>query len=350
MIYNGSPSEIDGIQQCNNRGANITYEGKNVFPFNVKDDSPADVGYMYGVRLTQKTISADSTTFIFANDVSYDPETKIYNLITGDDKSITGTWSNKHKEAAKKYHYFCTDGKESCDGTKIGYIHDYGYNSNSISYLEIAPYANIEEAKAAMFANENDSNAKRVVEGWFEQANLDGHEAGSYNYENDLEDAIFCNDRTLSSGPLASKDSETYMIGLDSYAYNFSYFGGGKIKSPSLDCPRQDDAFTETDKVNGNGMLKHKVGLITADELNLVGYSDDNLYSEWINWALTPGAFGDHGQAYMTRWISGTPYYYAEISWSERIRPVVSLKAGAKFKKGGNGTKTNPYVIERFEN
>ena len=97
----------------------------------------------------------------------------------------------------------------------------------------------------------------------------------------------------------------------------------GRVK-PSLECPNQSDAFQVS---NEQAKLKHKVGLITADEVLLAGMtfrSNGGLYDE--------DNFGAADRAL--------------------LRPVVSLKAGTMFAKGagtvvwGNGTSDNPFIVE----
>jgi hypothetical protein len=75
---------------------------------------------------------------------------------------------------------------------------------------------------------------------------------------------------------------------------------------PSLICPNDNNGgklskFTVSDTTNGNGALTYKMGLLTADELELSGYPKWNYYNEseltyYLNqnangawyWALSP--------------------------------------------------------------
>ncbi len=355
IIYNGIPTDVvvDGntVRQClatNNDGSKNTIANGRTFRFNDSDGSPADVGYMYGDRITFESLNPDSSqTFVFANDVSRNGNN--YTLDTSAGQSISGTWSDEKMNAAVRYHYFCTDGATVCDDTKIGYIH-YFY-SGSIFYLKVGGYDDIEDMKAAMFANTNDSVAKATIEAWFEQENLDGHLAGTKKYEDDLEDAIFCNDRSYSRGALKGKDIDA---GTGTSVHGA--FGRNKVKNaqnnfePSLDCSNKNDAFTKDDTTNGNGMLSHKVGLITADELTLAASG---------GWDYDFSAYLKTGQYTWTISPYGTSTRNAEgFMWDEnlhddatntgrRLRPMVSLKAGTVFaNNGADGTKTNPYIVE----
>ncbi|MBR3322556.1 hypothetical protein IKG13_00625 [Candidatus Saccharibacteria bacterium] len=356
MIYNGLPTTVDGAQQCNATGVdslitvNIDGVDKNSFNFSNNGHSPSDVGYMYGTRIELSTLSPESSAvFTFSNDVSRNGNT--YTLDTSAGQSISGTWMNKRTDAAVRYHYFCTDGAISCDNTKIGYIYYYG-DSAFIWYLNFDGYNSIEDAKTAMFANTNDSNAKVMIETWFEQQNLDGHIADTKNYEDDLEDAVFCNDRSYYYGALKGKDSNAMAIGsMGPYNWHGAY-GRIAVKNsnnnyePSLDCSNIYDAFTK-DSSNGNGKLRHEIGLITADELTMagIGYpgydATDYLYVGKSTWSASPGCFGNSAGW----WVWNL---YASVSGgavTDGLRPLVSLKSGTKYTSG-TGLKTDPYIVE----
>ena len=353
IIYNGSPSTVNGVKQCNATGtaAQISYNGTRNFKFNNNHNSPADVGYMYGDRIVSRTLADTTTSFIFANDVSYSAGT--YTLSTDSGQSVTGTWPSIRNSAAIRYHYFCTDGTSACDGTKIGYAYYYGDDAK-IYYLNISGYADIEAAKVGMHTNTTDSNAKTVVEGWFEANGLD-------DYEDDLEDAVYCSDRSYVSGALASKDSDATVSTDDTdAATRHSRHGAvsrhyvknaeGKVV-PLIDCDSQNDSFTKDDTVNGNGKLKHKVGLITEDELTLAGTgrwgydSTAYLYTGQDLWLISPGTFFTEASINYYWNLYSDDWYF--VSGAYGLRPMVSLKAGTVFaNNGADGTKTNPYIVE----
>ena len=356
LMYFGEPTEVNGVKQCTATGANtaIRYNNATYFRFNENYNSPADVGYMYGDRLTAKYLDGGSITYTFANDVSYD--NGVYTLSTGAGQSISGNWRDTREAASVKYHYFCTDGATSCDSTKIGYIIDF-YSKFDIYYLNIGAggYANIETAKAAMFANEHDSAMKTTLEGWFESKNLDGHVAGTRNYEDDLEDAIYCNDRELYSGSLKGKDADatfTFGVGSTRYSYYASY-GRNVIKNaqdnvePSLDCNNPRDAFQVS---NNDAKLKHKVGLITADELTMAGASyfaghDCSYYlcitRDSSSFTMTPysTASGSNVFMYITSAVDGN------ANNMYQVRPMVTLKSSIEYASG-TGLPTDPYIVE----
>ena len=225
IIYSGEVVEEDGIKKCTaeNADAHITYNGSDKFKFNNNATSPADVGYMYGSRLASREIYTASLAITFANSVLYDGTT--YTLSSD---SITGTWADQRLNAMSRYHYFCTDGSTSCDRTKIGYIHEFKDTQwvegaggvPVIHYLNIGGYSDIEAAKEAMFSNNYNSAAKTTIEAWFEAEGLNG-------LESDLEDTVFCNDRSFSTGSLKSKDNDANNA-VHGYNTDMSYFGAEK--------------------------------------------------------------------------------------------------------------------------
>ena len=195
---------VDGTQQCLASGAAAEI---GTARYNGGSFSPADVGYMYGDRVESVLKSAGGGNYIFSNDVSRDGNT--YTLDTADGQSITGTWADKRVEASTRYHYFCTNGASRCDRSQIGYIFYFDEFDNgltTISYLPIGGYDNIDAFLAAAYRNDNNSGAKATVENWFANSGL-------VALEDDLEDAVYCNDRTVAWGAFKGKDSPALIEG-----------------------------------------------------------------------------------------------------------------------------------------
>ena len=339
LLYAGHPTYEDNVGKCLASESSSEMQVKSV-PFNDNDSSPADVGYMYGDRIevAYRTPTA-SETFVFSNDVSRNGDS--YTLDMSDGQFVSGAWGSIYDTAKTRYHYFCTNGQTTCDSTEIAYVVYYPkyYTTPRLFYLPVGGYDNIEAMKAAMIANEHDSRAKAELEAWFEEENLDGHIAGTRNYEDDLEDAVFCNDRSYASGSLSGKDASwdysPHPPYVRSQSSNFI---------PVLECPNVRDAFTK-EAANGNGKLKHKVGLVTADELELSGMVEGTAFS-WSNyggWMLASAYFDSFALVTVFNTYVG---YSHQVIYAKGIRPVVSLKAGTSYIEGGDGTRNNPYVIE----
>ena len=180
-------------------------------------------------------------------------------------------------------------------------------------------------------ANTNDSTIKTANDSWYKTNIVDK------NYSQYVADAIYCNDRSLSSGTGIGTTTTYYM------AYN--RLDTNKI--PSLKCTSNNDKFT-TSIALGNGDLTYPVGLITADEAAYAGgksftsNSSYYLYSGQYYWTMSPGVF-DFGRSSV--WLVYSPGALAAYSVGDSyaLRPVISLKSDITFS--GNGSMTEPFEI-----
>ncbi len=352
MIFNGLPTTVNGAQTCAGDNPAIEYGGTNTFTFSAAGRS----GYMNGGAAIHREIYLDAddttTSFVLSNGVSRDGQT--YTLDISEGQFIEGAGVDRRPEAQTGYHYFCTDGLASCDETKIGYLTglvDAGQadadgmistESRRMMYVSLGGYDSIDDYRDAIFANTNDSDLKSVTEAWFTANGLD---------DNDLEDAIFCNDRKMVSGSLIGIES-----GLNNGAAVFAF--GQRTTAPTLDCVNKNDAFTKDDTRNGNGKLSHKVGALTADEAIIAGmlyvpplhayWSDPTprYYLDKVDsWLMTP--WDDDSVLAITKYLSRSQGKVAStgVRGSRAIRPVVSLKANTKVLDG-DGRADSPYVVE----
>ena len=233
---------------------------------------------------------------------------------------------------------------------------------------------------AATHANINKSTILQNLETWYK--------AKLTSYTDKLADTIWCNDKstvkdvtlnqTASENGVLNKDSMVYnglgyqkentaygslirIIGFDQGPNVYTYGTG-----PSLMCPKDNDGgklskFTVDDTVNGNGNLDYKIGLLTADEMVLAGmatypvytnnnydqnsvtsYLRNNATIDWY-WTLSPVDFRDVDARV---WRSdGAGYLVGDgVDPFGALRPVVSLKSATTIS-GGNGTASNPFVI-----
>ena len=358
MIYNGRPTTVDGGQQCLASGSAAEV---GVVRFNGGSFSPADIGYKYGTRVQSVTMGAGSGSYVFSNDVSRSGST--YTLDTSEGQSVTGTWADQRLTAATRYHYFCTNGASQCGNSQIGYIYYYGEDADmgTLYYLPIGGYDNIDALLAAGNQNTNDSGAKSAVENWFANSGL-------VALEDELEDAVYCNDRTVAWGAFKGKDSPAIIDGDKSiyfYGQLYSESVYGELyrswlvrdendnPTPSYDCPNPArDGFTKS-SANGNGQSRYKVGLITGTEILMAGAAqriegspgdtDYYLYNDGHKaWSISPWAFDwRNALNYVT-----DGYLRTHGVWDMYgIRPVVTLRPGKQFN-AGTGQKTDPYIVE----
>ncbi|MBP5633519.1 hypothetical protein J6X13_01125 [Candidatus Saccharibacteria bacterium] len=355
IIYNGLPTDVDvdgeTVKQClvdwhnNTDQSAITVTGYRYTQYNTNSESPADIGYMYGQRYIASNQASRNAGTVYANDVDYDEDTGIYTLV---DTFTVTDWDTDSAIVAQRYHYTCSSAATSCQ--QVYYMVNVGkeWTGDGVSSgIILSGEEDIEEVKNRMFANENDSRAKTIVESWFEEENLDGHVAGSYNYEDDLEDAVYCNDRSFATGTLRSKDSMGGNMNNLTSSNMRTYQSASQSANaftPDLGCPNKNDAFTKVETATTNGKLKHKVGLPTADEILLAGVrsSSPNFISAKGAWTMTPYGFTRY--AYLFDWASDL-YQNTTSNGGTGLRPVVTLKAGTRVA-GGDGTMANPFTIQ----
>lgn len=202
------------------------------------------------------------------------------------------------------------------DNAYVGYM--YGTTSSS-TYEET-------------HANTNNSTIKTANDNWYKTNIVDK------NYSQYVADAIYCNDRSLSSGTGIGTTATYYM------AYNRLYTN----KTPSLKCPQNNDKFTTSSSL-GNGALTYPVGLITADEVAYAGGKSNTsnssyyLYSGEYYWTISPRCFDSGGSSYVwsvnSRGSLGSNY----VDYSRALRPVISLKSDIVFS--GDGSMNQPFEI-----
>ncbi len=234
----------------------------------------------------------------------------------------------------------------------IGYsAYNTNYNDNAyVGYMYgTAGSSTYEETHK----NTNNSTIKTFIDNWYK----------TYlsNYTSYLQDAIYCNDRTIISvNDFAGIELTGNGIGTASTAYSsLTRNTINNPRTPSLKCTNVNDKFT-VDTSNGNGALTYPIGLITTDELTLSGagvfdISDaDNtsfvvnptlyLYTEDYGfWTMTPAGF-DVDFALVDFTESGCVYTGHSVDIGDGgVRVVVSLKSDAIT--GGNGTMNNPFIV-----
>ena len=192
--------------------------------------------------------------------------------------------------------------------------------------------------------NTNSSTIKGVIDTWYKD-NLNS------NYGKYLSaTAIYCNDRSVTSG--------TYSV-----SSSFGYSAKTRLdvnKTPTYNCADTNDKFT-ADTSTVNGKLTYPIALMTADEVSFAGgkygsnaptwyyynsANESSTGSTWW-WVLSPyiwdgsyaHVFGVHGSSWPGLLNSNL------VLDTGGVRPVTSLKSCVKYSSG-DGTATNPYTIQ----
>ena len=225
-------------------------------------------------------------------------------------------------------------------GEKVYYLQESAALSRSFKFSSGYMYA---EGRSTQHGNETSNNIKTYIDDWYENY------TDLNNYDAEISDQIFCNDRTASiksNGSYGEIDVST--------TYGDIYYGAyGRLKtnkSPTLICPTDSDKFT-VNASNGNGALTYPVGLITADEVAMAGASSEinndsyYLYTNQIYWLGSPSDYFDDDYSNDSSFIvqsSGllsSNYVISELG----IRPVISLSSSVKLS--GDGTWNNVYTV-----
>ncbi|MBR3377945.1 hypothetical protein IKG50_01285 [Candidatus Saccharibacteria bacterium] len=319
-------------------------------------NSLADVGYMIGERkpvyydaIERKIPNGAPVTT--ANNIAYingqyvlDPNTTTTGDYYNDDAYFDLVLGGSH--------YSCFSTATTCETAYM--IIDNYYNGGAI-YIELHNGELLEDYLNTVFSNQTASPAKTAVEDWYHKELL--------AYDSDLEDAVFCNDRTLHSGTLASKDEGpisagryTYSAYFDAYARNTIDINGNF--HPNLACSK-NDAFTVSNAI-GNGKNVHKVGLLSNDELTFAGINANGdqgttnflYYDGRSSYTMSPAYYASQYTDFMPYMGSQGAGLGAasgfQSGWGApgiALRPVVSLKQ-TKNITSGDGTRTNPYHVD----
>ena len=275
-------------------------------PFNANRYSPAMVGYMFNKVINNAANSAATSGSLFGSDVSYSNGTY----------TLTGT--SETKDAT--HHYTCNNTTGTCSVVRYYYISDY--------YVELSGEENISAALTQMLSandvNKYDSNIKSQVERWYRD-NLS-------DYTSYLEDAVYCNDRTISNetanGWYANGGNLTTILKFKNYSNN-----------SDLSCTNVTDQFSVG---NTLAQTKYPVGLATLAEMYLL--NNANLRTTGATfWLGSPYNFGFNDA--IERFVSAGGGLGSNIvSHGDGVRAAVSLASGA-VALSGDGSQEYPYVI-----
>ena len=210
----------------------------------------------------------------------------------------------------------------------------------------------------ATHANTNESSIKKYIDSWY-KTNFDESATSK------LEDTVFCNDRSTKAYDANTIGNTSYSSYGDlGYGKNKTLYGAAhratyysKNPNPSLVCQNQNDKFTMSSQ-NGNGKLTYPVGLITLDEVVLAGfntyYSNESDYKDTTNylctnsdyWTSSPVLMYADGAARVGYVYSAGYVGVDRVDSASGVRPVVSLISGTLVNSNGDGTSTNPYVVQ----
>ena len=332
LIYNGVPSNSG---TCDNTGSNSQIVNKE---FNTNYNSLAYVGYMYGTpyAINSKNISGITNTYYYGNDITY--SNGKYTLT---DTISSSSWPSIYNGGLNNNHYTCLG------GTTCGTVYYIYYTNNStMYYITLTGGKTVEDALTDMLDNnitsstiKGNNSTSGTLDNWY-YTNIE-----QKGYSDQVEDTIWCNDRSISELNGWNPDGGNTR----SYLYFEAYKRAYTTYIPDLSCTRDIDRFTvNTD--NGNGELDYQVGLLTVDEIMLAG---GNKNTENRTYYLYTGQHW---------WLGSSIYLYDNIAIGAGVsgagllfvgdhvystygvRPSISLKPGTE-STGGDGSAENPYIV-----
>ena len=197
------------------------------------------------------------------------------------------------------------------------------YNDNAyVGFMYGTPGSTTYEAT---HANTNKSTILTNLETWYNN-NLK-------TYESVIDNNVFCNDKSLSSGSGYSANATDYAARERLYT----------SKIPSLKCNGELSKITS------------KIGLITADELAFAGYAvrgyittsylkENATGYSW--WSLSPAGFYNKSLSYVFRVRSDNDAIdICNVNVDSSVRPVISLVSSITIS-GVSGTSEDPYVVK----
>ena len=276
LIYNGVPSN----GTCNNTGEDSQIGTK---VFNSNHDSPAYVGYMYGVpyKLQYKSMSGNTGTYYYGNDVTY--SNGKYTLT---DTISSSSWSGIYNGGLNNNHYTCMGGT-TC--TSVYYI--FTTEQGTMYYITLTGGKTVEDALNGMFDNnpnitsstiKGNSTTSGTLDYWYYN-NIEQKGYSSY-----VEDTVWCNDRSI------------YQL---------------------------------------NGWDPEGASQLLSDEALFY------LYTGRTWWTMSPVGQNNYGSTKIFTVFSNGDISNDIPNSNLGIRPSISLKYNVEID-GGDGTENNPYIVE----
>lgn len=220
----------------------------------------------------------------------------------------------------------------NCNLDKILDVSSFNDNNNYNAYVGYMYGSASSNNYNDEHKNINSSKIKIFLDNWYIN-NLS-------KYSNMISDSYYCNNRKTSSFKYNST-----LYGMNGYTNNNTGYMSFKNISidgnPTFDCYNVSDRFS-IKLNNGNNALNYPVGLITADEVSIIG---TNSYLNTNNdyWTMTPAYYnGNYAYNYV---VSNNNLVAKNVSDKYAVRPVITLKSNVKYESGDGSVKT-PYIIK----
>ena len=195
-----------------------------------------------------------------------------------------------------------------------------------------------------------ESLAKTTIDAWYTSSGL-------VNYANQIANVPYCADKSNPTVPTTGNYTSYTFYGAVNRLVDITTLSAKSDAQPTYKCADIEDKHTVAgDAWGGNGKLSKPIGLLTADEVTFAGgrrYQSDGsstnrtyyLYTSANYWIISPFLCTGSAARSFTVLSSGSLGYYL-VSSPYSLLPAVSLKAETMVNAQGDGTYTNPYVVE----
>ena len=245
-----------------------------------------------------------------------------------DNDTSTSFWNindSTNQTSINNAHYTCWNATGEC--TTVSYI--YYIFGTTPYYINITGGKNAETALNEMLHNNNvnsiNSTIKSGVDAWYKHYLLE-------DYDDYIEDTIFCNDRSISSLGGWNPDGGSTTASLQFKEYSVT---------SDLSCTNTTDKFSVS---NSNAQLTYKVGLMSSPEMNILNNSNARKTGQNY-WLASPASFDYNGARGRHARTDGSMDGYYGVSNAYGVRPAVSLRPGTRYS-AGDGSMTNPYIVD----
>ncbi len=302
-------TEYGGVKIIYNGQYNNTCTNDSNYIGTTKWDVPVarlnSLGYMHSNNAPEMLNIGAVNNVIFGNDVEY--KNGEYVLI------------DQSNEIDNNHHYTCTNKTGTCE--KVRYY--YNYADISFSYYTLLENGDkIEDAINKNLyndVNQKDSDAKIMVENWFEKKMID--------YINYIDTNVYCNNREITNA------NET----------GFNPNGGNITSNTAMLFNRNNDLSCNniTDQFSTNNEiapLKYPIALLSIQEAE---HSTDYIKDDKEFWTMSPSSFSRYTYMYVFSDESNVSNFYGKNT----IRPVITLK-NTNIIDSGQGSINNPYIIK----
>ena len=232
--------------------------------------------------------------------------------------------------------------------TQIGTSKFNPYNNDNkyLGYMYSPSGTTASTSRFQATTNETNSTIKNYLDSWY-LTNIQNKGYHSY-----ISDTLFCNDRQLQSEVGGAATGTGFGTRQTYYA---AYYRLYTKKIPNIKCGVQNDRFTVSDTVKGNGALIYPIGLLTPDETAIAGLTinasnlTNYLYTYQKLWTLGPSnLLGGNAYALLVNDNGSLNPFCVDNDGSGvhnggGARGVLNLKSETQIT--GTGTTSDPFKV-----